>query len=64
MPTSTVGLIAGCVFLILMGIRWFIQRSDARKKKYEEAKNDAKKAVAAHDTAALLDAQRRMSNYK
>lgn len=64
MPASTVGLIAGCVFLILLGFRWLIQKSDAKKKKYKEAKDDAKKAVDAHDTAALLDAQRRMQNSK
>lgn len=56
--------IAGAIFLILSIGWWLIQRMDEKKKKYEEAKRDKQKAIAAHDFNAQLDADRRMSLYK
>lgn len=49
---------------LLAIIWWFIQRFDERKKKYEEAKRDKKKAIDAHDFNAQLDADRRIRMYK
>jgi hypothetical protein len=60
MAASILAIIASLLALVW----WFIQRSDARKKKYEEAKSDKKKAITAHDFNAQLDADRRMSLYK
>lgn len=56
--------IAGSVFLVLSIIWWLIQKTDIRKKKYEEAKRDKQKAIDAHDFNAQLDADRRMQLYK
>jgi len=56
--------IVGIVLLVLTITWWAIQNYSAKKKLYQQAVDDAKKAVANSDTAGLLDAERRMQIYK
>lgn len=60
MATSIVAAVAS-----LLGIIWWVlKKIDKKNKKYEEALRDKKKAIAAHDFNAELDAERRMRLYK
>ena len=56
--------ICAAVATLLAIIWFFIQRAANKNKKYEEAVNDKKKAIDAHDFNAELDAERRMRLYK
>jgi hypothetical protein len=60
MAASIIAIIATTLSIVW----WLIQKHDARKKKYEEAKRDKKLAIDAHDFNAQLDADRRMRMYK
>ena len=60
MATSILAIIASLLALVW----WVIQRTDARKKKYEEAKRDLQKAIDDGDAAGVLSAQRRMQIYQ
>ena len=59
-----VASIAAAVATFLAIVWWIIQKSDKRKKLYEEAKRDKRKAIDAHDFNAQLDCDRRMRLYK
>ena len=64
MATSTIGAIAGSIFIVLSIVWWIIQKTDDKKKLYRKAKEDAQKAIDSGDTSALLDAERRMQIYR
>ena len=59
-----VASICAAVATLLAIVWWFIQKHDARRKKYKDAKRDKQKAIDAHDFNAQLDADRRMQLYK
>ena len=56
--------IAGAIFIVLMIVWKIIEWRAGINQKYEDAHNDAKKAVDSSDTSALLDALRRMRLYR
>jgi hypothetical protein len=56
--------IAGSIFLLLSLIAKFVEYRSGINQKYEEAKNDKKKAIDAGDADGVLDSDRRMRLYR
>jgi hypothetical protein len=56
--------IVGSIFIVLSLIWTFVDWAVKRNAKYEEAKSDLQKAIDNHDTAGLIDSQRRMRLYR
>ena len=56
--------IAGTIFLIASGIAILVKKQMERNKQYEQASKDLKKAIADHDFAGILDAERRLRLYR
>jgi len=54
--------IAGAVFLLFSGVAMFVRWRMGINKKYQEAEDDTKKAIDAHDFNGILDGIRRMRN--
>lgn len=61
---TTAYFISGTVFIIASGAMAFYKWRAGINKKYEEAISDAQAAVDKHDTAAVLDAIRRMRQHR
>lgn len=56
--------IAGSVFLVLTMVWALIQHRSKINKKVEEAKNDTKKAIDAHNLGDIIDGTNRMRDAK
>lgn len=56
--------IAGSVFLVLTMVWAFVQHKMGQNKKFEEAKNDTKKAIDAHNLGDIIDGTNRMRDAK